>query len=79
MRTPLTREAVTRVLGPVDNTISAELVATGASEAELQEAHAWLNNDEALINEGRHFPTGRVAELLEILKLHEEETPEVEQ
>lgn len=77
MTTPLTREAVSRVLGPVGNTLSAELVATGASAEELQEAHAWLNSDEALINEGRHFPGGRVAELLEILKSHEE-TPDRE-
>lgn len=72
MAMPLTREAVHNVLGPVGNTLSAELVATGASAEELQEAYAWLNSDEALINEGRPFPTGRVAELLEILKGYEE-------
>ncbi|WP_022728659.1 hypothetical protein [Fodinicurvata sediminis] len=72
MATPLTREAVNRVLGPVGNTLSAELVATGASAEELQEAHAWLHSDEALINEGRPLPTGRVAELLDILKGYEE-------
>lgn len=63
----LTREGVQRVLGPVDNHFAAELVATGASEAELAEAHAWVTNDEALVNDFRPLPTGRVAELVDIL------------
>ena len=64
----LTREAISRVLGPVDEDLAAELVATGATESELSEAYAWLFSDEALINEGRHFPTGRLAELIDILR-----------
>lgn len=66
--TPLSREAVARVLGPIDDDTAAELVATGSTEQELREAHAWLHGDEALLGELRPLPSGRVAELLEILK-----------
>jgi hypothetical protein len=64
----LTRSAITNVLGPVDSGLAAELAATGATEAELHEAYAWLSNDEILVNEHRPFPTGRVAQLIEILR-----------
>lgn len=69
----LTREDVTSVLGPVDDALAAELVATGASLAELQEAWAWLNADEAQINDYRPLPTGRVARLIDILSPPDEE------
>jgi hypothetical protein len=64
---PLTREAIQRVLGPVDNALAAELAATGASEEELAEAHAWVNSDEALMSDLRPLPKGRVAQLVDIL------------
>lgn len=66
--TPLTREAIQRVLGPVDDQLAAEIAATGATEEELREAHAWVENDEPLVNELRPLPTGRVAQLAEILR-----------
>ncbi|MQX25765.1 hypothetical protein GHJ84_33670, partial [Sinorhizobium meliloti] len=49
---------ITAILGPVDETLMAELLATGATASELAEAIAWVNNDEALIGEGRHLPAG---------------------
>lgn len=58
---------ITAILGPVDETLMAELLATGATAGELAEAIAWVNNDEALICEGRHLPAGRVAALIDIL------------
>ena len=76
--TPLTRQAVQRILGPVDDHMVAELLATGASEEELREAWTWANSDEALVNEQRPFPTGRAAELVEILSaspVDDEEEP----
>jgi hypothetical protein len=45
----------------------AEIIATGATLGELSEAWAWVNNDEALINEGRPLPSGRTGELVELL------------
>ena len=69
----LTREDVASVLGPVDDTLAAELMATGASLVELEEAWAWLNADEALINEFQPMPTGVVAELIEIFSEQDDE------
>jgi hypothetical protein len=69
----LTREDVTSVLGPVDETLAAEILATGASLAELEAAFAWLNSDEALVNDYRPLPTGRVAQLIDILSEPDDE------
>jgi hypothetical protein len=69
----LTRDEVTSVLGPVDDTLAAELFATGASLTELEQAWAWLNSDEALINEYRPLPSGRVAQLIDILQAPDDE------
>ena len=71
--TTLNREAVTKVLGPVDDALAAELIGTGASAEELFQAYAWLTNDEALANAQRGFPSARVGELVQILQQAEEE------
>ena len=52
----LTKNAVERVLGPVDDNVVAELALTEATEHELLEAHIWMTNDEALVNEFRSLP-----------------------
>jgi hypothetical protein len=49
------------------------VVATGATKAEVAEAFAWAANDEAMLNEGRPLPSGRVLQILSILRSHEEE------
>lgn len=72
----MTLQEVAAVLGPVDETLAAEIVATGATQAELAEAWAWANNDEALMGEGRHLPTGVVAALVDLLSSDEEEDGE---
>lgn len=64
----LTKEQITSVLGPVDNMLAAEIAATNATEDELREAFAWVNNDDALVNDFRPMPKGRVAELAGILE-----------
>ncbi len=69
----LTRDEVTSVLGSVDETLAVELLATGASLAELEEAWAWLNSDESLINEYKPLPSGRVAQLIDILQVPDDE------
>jgi hypothetical protein len=63
----LTKSAVEGVLGPIEDSLVAELALTGASEQELREAQTWLTNDEALLNEFRPFPSGRVGDLVRIL------------
>ncbi|OLP53430.1 hypothetical protein BJF92_01385 [Rhizobium rhizosphaerae] len=63
----MTREEILAVLGPVDETLLTEIAATGASAPELAQAWAWVNADEALVNDGRPLPSGRVAELVDLL------------
>ncbi len=71
----VSRKDVIEALGELDDVVIADVIATGATPAELAEAHAWTTNDEALINAGRPLPTGRVARVVEIIhpKLREEE------
>ena len=69
----MTREEIQAVLGPVDDTLLAEIAATGASAQELSQAWAWLNAEDALVNDGRPLPSGRVAALVELLSEPEDE------
>src|SRR5262249_40640947 len=57
----LTRKDATAMLGELDDVVTAKIIATGATPEELAEAHAWLANDEPLMNAGRPLPSGRVA------------------
>jgi hypothetical protein len=63
----VTRDDVTKAVGPVDDVTIAEIIATGATADELAEAQAWIVNDEALMNAGKPLPSGRVRELVDIL------------
>ena len=69
----MTSDNVLAILGPADETLVAEIIATGATPAELAEAFAWASNDEALMGEGRRLPTGKVAALVELLSADDEE------
>ncbi|MBA9036021.1 hypothetical protein [Rhizobium leguminosarum] len=69
----ITSKDVIAILGPADETLVAEVIATGATQVELAEALAWVNNDEAMLGEGRRLPTGRVAALVDLLSPDEEE------
>ena len=64
----LTRDAVARVLGPVDDHLMADILSTQASESELRAARHWLANDDAVLREVRAFPDTRVGRLIEILE-----------
>lgn len=63
----MTSDEIVAILGPIDEVLLAEIVQTGASPAELAEAWAWVNADEALVNDGRALPTGKVAVLVDML------------
>jgi hypothetical protein len=63
----LTRKDIAALFGDLDDVVVADIIATGATAEELAEAHAWLANDEPLLNAGRPLPGGRVARLVDIL------------
>ncbi|MDL2401943.1 hypothetical protein [Rhizobium mayense] len=69
----MTAKDIISVLGPIDKALMADVSATGATLGELAEAWAWVNNDEALIGEGRTLPTGKVAELVDMLSPREDD------
>jgi hypothetical protein len=73
----LTRNDVTTMLGELGDDVAAEIIATGATPEELAEAHAWLANDEPLMNAGGPLPSGRVARVVDIVAaINEEEEQE---
>lgn len=69
----LTRDDVVRILGSLDDRTIAEVMGTGATPEELEEAHAWIVNDESMMSIGRPLATGRIAQLIDILERVEEE------
>ena len=52
----LNHELIIKSLGDVDDTVIAQILATGASAEELAEAQAWIVNDEPLLNAGKPLP-----------------------
>ena len=68
-----TRDAAKALIGPADDLTLTTILDTGATPGELAEAVAWTENDEAMLNEGRPIPTGRVGQLIEILTIKDEE------
>jgi hypothetical protein len=70
----LTKAQVTATLGPVDDVIVSEIIGVRPTLEELSEARAWVANDEAFMNAGKHLAHGRVGQLVEILSSIEEET-----
>jgi hypothetical protein len=69
----LSRDDVIAILGPVDEDLVARIAATGATRAELAEAKVWAASDEALVNEHRSMPSGRVARLLDLLEAEDDD------
>ena len=69
----LTRKDVIAMLGELDDDVIAEIIANGATLEELAEAHAWLANDEPLMNAGRPLPSRRVARVVDIIAAISEE------
>lgn len=64
----LTRTDIVAALGPIEDIVVSDILATGASLEELTQARAWLANDEAPINAGDPLASGRVARLMEIIE-----------
>ena len=75
--TPLTHDEVLEIAGPLRDIQIARILETGAEEAELMAAVAWLNADDAMGRETHEEPSGRVSILCDILQL-DEPAPEEE-
>jgi hypothetical protein len=72
----LTRDDILAALGPVDDIVVSDILASGASVEEFAQARAWMVNDEVPINAGDPLASGRVAQLMGILENLEEEADE---
>jgi hypothetical protein len=66
-------EDIVAILGPADETLIADITRTGATVEELAQAWAWFSADDALVEEGRPLPTGRVAEIIALLEAAEQD------
>lgn len=73
----LTRDEVRALTGRSSDGVVTEILNMGASRAELAEARVWLENDEAMLNEGRPIPSGRIARLVDLLQTDEDDVPAV--
>ena len=70
--TGLTHEQIIDIVGRLDDDRVAEIIDTGATEAELMEAYSWTTSDGVTSAAGdRHSLSGRVALVFEILTADE--------
>lgn len=74
-RQAATADDVREIVGPLDDQVVARIVATGASAAEVLEAHTWMNADDYLGELEKH-KSPKVQQVIEIL---EAELPEPEE
>jgi hypothetical protein len=64
----MTREEVAHIVGPsMEESVILEILGTGATKEELEEAWAWAYADDAMTRSAHHQPHGIVGELCEIL------------
>ena len=63
----LSHADVVAILGPVDQELSAELLRMDATAEELALARAWLDREDALANAHVPPPSGRIAQIIELL------------
>ncbi|MFO0996771.1 MAG: hypothetical protein U1F33_08790 [Alphaproteobacteria bacterium] len=63
----LTRDDIQKIAGTLSEARTAEIIATGATGAELMEAMEWLMADDVMGTKLRKSRSGRVAQLYEIL------------
>lgn len=67
-RSPLTAAVVEQLLGEIDQTVIADILATGATPEELIEAQEWLDSDDYIGARLKRPMTGTVARLCDILE-----------
>jgi hypothetical protein len=62
---PASAAEIRRLLGPVEESLIAAVLATGATAGDVIEARAWTEADE--VTDQQHAPTGIVGEVYDIL------------
>lgn len=67
----VTREQVIEIVGRINDARVAEIIATGATPADVTEAFTWLNEDEYLGGELEKPLSGVVSRVYEILRADE--------
>lgn len=65
----LTRKDVTGITGELDDDLIARIIASGATLDEVGQAHGWFIDSYAMGRTRHHRPTGKVAEVCEILEM----------
>lgn len=66
--TAATASEIAAILGPADDVLVADVLRTGASAAEVQEAVARLAADDAVGQEARRGASARVVEVMGIVE-----------
>lgn len=74
IREPLTRDEVKRIVGGIEDSKIAAIIATGATKAELEEAAGWALGESDILGKLQRHASPRVAQLYEILSATVEET-----
>ena len=68
-----TASDIRHIVGALDDSVIASIIALGATREEILEAQAWLTSDDYLHRELHHSLHGRAAEVFEILEAELEE------
>jgi len=68
----ITASHVRSVVGDIDDTALASIVATGASVEEFEEAYAWAQGESDVVGETERPLAGRVRQIYEILVANEQ-------
>jgi DNA-binding GntR family transcriptional regulator len=63
-----TAKEIVAILGPLDEVVLADILRTGASAAEVQEAFTRLEADDAVGREARRGASARVVEVMAVLE-----------
>lgn len=72
----VTHDQVLEIVGRINDTRIAEIIATGATPAQVTEAFAWLSEDEYLGGELEKPLSGVVQQVYDILRADEPEWEE---
>jgi hypothetical protein len=63
-----TASEIRELVGALDDSVIAGIAALGATQGEIIEAKAWLTADDDLHRELHRAPSGRVAQIVDILE-----------